>query len=90
VRYQSSDADTAPRSPKHPPGISAWTLELLTNNIPQIAERSRGRSGVKAAHARAAARSRDLTPALYASAHISQYPGNVINGGAAISSPHEP
>jgi hypothetical protein len=52
VRYQSSDADSAPRSPKHPPRISAWTLERSTNDIPQIAERSRGRSGVKAAHAR--------------------------------------
>jgi len=39
---------------------------------------------------RAAARSLSLDSGLYASAHISKYPGNVINGDAAISSPHEP
>ncbi len=52
--------------------------------FPQIPERSRGRSGVEPAHTRAAARSERLDPGLYASAHVPQYPGNVINRSAPL------
>jgi len=89
ARYESSGTVSVPRERKAYCKNSAWPSDGRTTNLPRLRSVAEAGRESRPRMRSAAARSLSLDSGPYASAHISQYPGNVINGGAAISSPHE-
>jgi hypothetical protein len=79
VRVTSREVSKRCIAPRHAFQKLGLTANGRTVTFAEHWGAQRGRSGVEAAHVRAATQSLSLDSCLYASAQVPQYPGNVIN-----------